>query len=75
MLLVFMLFALITTIGSDFMSFVHIDILQFVSLPSLEHIELLKNFVSLIELFFLILCSVVRRSNSFQSNMALCYLH
>jgi uncharacterized BrkB/YihY/UPF0761 family membrane protein len=28
MLLVFMLFALITTIGSDFMSFVHIDILQ-----------------------------------------------
>ncbi len=28
MLLVFMLFALIMTIGSDFMSFLHVDILQ-----------------------------------------------
>ena len=28
MLLIFMLFALIMTIGSDFMSFLHVDILQ-----------------------------------------------
>lgn len=54
MLLVFMLFALIMTIGSDFMSFLHVDILQKAIASKIKASEGFMTFVWYVAYGFLI---------------------